>query len=93
MKTLTRRTGTTLDSRGCEFRYTMHATVTGTRWTKTGRLVAVRERVYEGCGKKAATLADLQAVVGRIPTEQAIQYVRWVGDEIRGRGEPNTLNP
>ena len=93
MKTLTQRTGTTLDSRGCEFRYTMHATVTGTRWTKTGRLVVVRERVYEGCGRRATTLAELRSTVGRIPTEQAIQYVRWVGAEIRGRCEPNTLIP
>ena len=81
MKTLTQRTGTTLDSRGCEFRYTMHATATGTRWTKTERLVVVRERVYEGMGQRAATLAELRIKVGNLPTTRAINYLQAVREK------------
>ena len=53
---LTKRTATTLDSRGCEFRYTMCRVRDS--WGD------VIEQRYEAMGVSAATLDELRRLVG-----------------------------
>jgi hypothetical protein len=64
---LTQHIGTTCDTRGCEFRYRVTSAPAGTRWTRTGRLVQVRERRYTALGLSAPTLQELRRLVGELP--------------------------
>ena len=68
MKTrLTSQTKTTTDTRGCEIRYTVTSAPAGDRWTRTGRLVQIRERHYHAMGMTFRSLAEMQKAIGDKP--------------------------